>query len=35
VSRDHDGFLRVDYDRLGIAFMTWDDYVARGGRDIR
>jgi hypothetical protein len=29
VSRDRDGFLRVDYDRLDIAFMTWSDYVAR------
>jgi hypothetical protein len=35
VSRDRDGFLRVDYDQLGIGFMTWDDYVARGGRDMR
>jgi hypothetical protein len=35
VSRDRDGFLRVDYDQLGIGFMTWNDYVARGGRDMR
>jgi hypothetical protein len=33
VSRDRDGYLRVDYDRLGITFMTWDDYRARGGRE--
>jgi hypothetical protein len=33
VSRDRDGYLRVDYDRLGISFMTWDDYRAHGGRD--
>ena len=34
VSRDRDGFLRVDYDRLGIRFMTWNDYVARGGPEM-
>ena len=28
VSRDRDGFLRVDYDRIGVEFMTWDDYLA-------
>lgn len=33
VSRDRDGFLRVDYERLGIKFLTWSDYVARNGRE--
>jgi len=32
VSRDGDGYLRVDYDRLGIRFMTWEDYLAHGGQ---
>ena len=29
VSRDHDGYLRVDYDELGLEFMTWDEWVAQ------
>jgi len=29
VSRDRDGYLRVDYDQLGLEFMTWDEWVAR------
>ena len=36
VSRDRDGYLRVDYDRIGVKFMTWDEWVrqtaAKGGR---
>jgi hypothetical protein len=35
VSRDPDGNLRVDYDRIGVKFMTWDEWVrksAKGGR---
>jgi hypothetical protein len=31
VSRGRDGYLRVDYDRLGIEFMTWDAWTARTG----
>jgi uncharacterized membrane protein YgcG len=27
VSRDRDGYLRVDYDRIGVTFMTWDEWV--------
>ena len=33
VSRDRDGYLRVDYDRLGLEFMTWDEWVARTAQD--
>ena len=29
VWRDHDGFLRVDYDRIGVEFMTWKDWLIR------
>jgi hypothetical protein len=29
VSRDREGYLRVDYDRLGLDFMTWDEWQAR------
>ena len=29
VSRDHDGYLRVDYDRIGVKFMTWKEWLAR------
>lgn len=36
VSHDRDGYLRVDYDRIGVKFMTWDEWVkqtaAKGGR---
>jgi hypothetical protein len=31
VSRGTDGYLRVDYDALGIEFMTWDAWTARTG----
>jgi len=31
VSSDSDGYLRVDYDRLGVKFMTWDEWTARIG----
>jgi hypothetical protein len=27
VSRDRDGYLLVDYDRLGLKFMTWDEWM--------
>jgi hypothetical protein len=29
VSRDRDGHLLVDYDRLGLKFMTWEEWVKR------
>ena len=29
VSRGRDGYLMVDYDRLGLNFMTWDEWLAR------
>jgi hypothetical protein len=27
VSRGRDGYLRVDYDRIGVKFMTWGEWV--------
>ena len=32
VMRDGDGYLRVDYRSLGIRFMTYRDWLARGAR---
>jgi hypothetical protein len=29
VSRGHNGYLRVNYDRIGIKFMTWEAWKAR------
>ena len=29
VSRDREGYLMVDYDRLGLDFMTWDEWQAQ------
>ena len=31
VSRDRNGYLLVNYDRLGLKFMTWDKWQARTG----
>lgn len=31
VSRGRDGYLLVDYDRLGLRFLTWEEWVSRGG----
>jgi hypothetical protein len=31
VSRGRDGYLLVDYDRLGLKFMTWDAWTQRHG----
>jgi hypothetical protein len=31
VSRGRDGYLLVNYDRLGLKFMTWDEWMARTG----
>jgi hypothetical protein len=30
VSRGRDGYLLVDYDKLGLKFLTWDEWVTRG-----
>ena len=32
VSRGDDGYLRVDYRRLGIKFLTYRDWLAAGGQ---
>jgi hypothetical protein len=29
VWRDHDGYLMVNYDRIGLKFMTWKEWLAR------
>jgi len=29
VSRGRDGYLVVNYDRLGLKFMTWDEWLAQ------
>jgi uncharacterized protein DUF3300/endosialidase-like protein len=32
----HDGYLRVDYDRIGLKFMTWKEWLARiGAKGVR
>jgi hypothetical protein len=31
VLRGQDGYLRVDYARLGLRFQTWDEWLAAGG----
>ena len=35
VSRGRDGYLRVDYDKLGLELLTWDEWVARGSTQSR
>jgi hypothetical protein len=35
VSRDRDGYLLVDYDRIGVRFMTWEEWVRRGAKGVR
>ena len=32
VERGRDGYLRVHYDRLGLQFRSYDDWVASGAR---
>ena len=32
VSRDQEGYLRVDYDKLGVPFQTYDHWLASGAR---
>jgi Chaperone of endosialidase len=29
VWRDHDGYLAVNYDRIGLKFMTWREWLER------
>ena len=31
VWRDRDGYLMVNYDRIGVKFMTWKEWLARNG----
>jgi endosialidase-like protein len=31
VWREHSGYLVVNYDRLGLKFMTWQEWLARSG----
>jgi hypothetical protein len=33
VSRMDDGYLQVDYGQLGLAFLTWRDWVGRRPAD--
>ena len=35
VSHDRDGYLLVDYDRIGVRFMTWEEWVRRGAKGVR
>jgi Chaperone of endosialidase len=35
VSRGRGGYLRVDYDKLGLKFLTWDEWVARDSAQSR
>ena len=30
MSRERNGYLLVDYDKLGLKFLTWYEWVARG-----
>ncbi len=32
VRRGRDGYLQVDYDRVGVPMMTWSEWVAAGER---
>jgi uncharacterized membrane protein YgcG len=35
VSHDRDGYLLVDYDRIGVRFMTWEEWLRRGAKGVR
>jgi hypothetical protein len=35
VSRRRDGYLLVDYDMLGLKFLTWDEWMVRGSTQSR
>jgi len=32
VARGSDGYLRVNYDRVGVRFQTWDEWTRSGGQ---
>ena len=32
VVRDHDGYLRVYYDRIGVKFQTYEYWISTGAR---
>jgi hypothetical protein len=32
VRRARDGYLRVSYDKLGLKFETYDEWIASGAR---
>ena len=32
VARGRDGYLRVDYDKLGLKFQSYDQWMASGGQ---
>jgi hypothetical protein len=32
VVRGRDGYLRVDYERIGAPFQTWDRWLISGGQ---
>jgi len=35
VERGADGYLTVDYGKLGLTFMTFDDWAGRNASDAR
>ena len=35
VAYDRDGYLSVDYDQIGLKFMTWEEWVSRGAKGVR
>ena len=35
VSLRHDGYLQVDYDRLGLKFMSWKTWLRHNGAELR
>ena len=35
VAYDRDGYLSVDYDRIGVRFMTWEEWLRRGAKGVR
>jgi hypothetical protein len=35
VARGEDGYLTVDYGRLGLTFMTYDEWMRRNASDSR
>jgi hypothetical protein len=35
VFRDREGYLNVDYDRIGLKFMTWEEWAAHRSEGVR